>query len=64
MEFYLRILEMFCQPRDAIVSIFGRGKVVCIGVVSSPISLTSELYLTNFMFALSTSVCMIKPCTV
>jgi hypothetical protein len=37
MEFYLRILEMFCQPGDAIVSIFGGGKVVCAGVVSSQI---------------------------
>jgi hypothetical protein len=64
MEFYLRILEMFCQPGDAIVSIFGGGKVVCAGVVSSPISLTSELYLTNFVFALSTSVCSMKPCIV
>jgi hypothetical protein len=64
MEFYLQILEMFYQPGDAIVSIFGGGKVVCAGVVSSPISLTSELYLTNFVFALSTLVCVMKPCTV
>ena len=35
MEFYLRILEMFCKPGDAILSIFGGGKVMCAGMVSS-----------------------------
>jgi hypothetical protein len=35
MEFYLRVMEMFCQPGDAILSIFGGGKVVCAGVVSA-----------------------------
>jgi hypothetical protein len=64
MEFYLQILEMFYQPGDAIVSIFGGGKVVCAGVVSSLLFLHSELYLTNFVFALSTSVCMMKPRTI
>lgn len=33
MEFYLCVMEMFCQPVDAILSIFGRGKVVCVDVV-------------------------------
>jgi hypothetical protein len=33
MEFYLRVMEMFCRPRDEIVSIFGGGKVVCASLV-------------------------------
>ena len=56
MEFYLQILEMFCQPKNTAISIFGGGKVVYVRVVNSPILLTSELYLKNFVFALSTSV--------
>jgi hypothetical protein len=35
MEFYLRMLEMFCKPGDSILSIFGGGKVLCVGLVSS-----------------------------
>jgi hypothetical protein len=34
MEFYLRILEMFCKPGDSILTIFGGGKVLCAGLVS------------------------------
>ena len=34
MEFYLRILEMFCKLRDGLLSIFGGGKVLCAGLVS------------------------------
>jgi hypothetical protein len=28
MEFYLRVLEMFCKPEDSILSVFGGGKVL------------------------------------
>jgi hypothetical protein len=34
MEFYLRMLEMFCKPGDSILSIFGGRKVLCAGLVS------------------------------
>jgi hypothetical protein len=34
MEFYLRILEMFCKPGDSILSIFAGGKILCAGLVS------------------------------
>ena len=34
MEFYLQILEMFCKPGNAILLIFGSGKVLCVGLVS------------------------------
>ena len=34
MEFYLRILELFCKPGDSILSVFGGGKVLCAGLVS------------------------------
>jgi hypothetical protein len=33
MEFYLRVLEMFCKPGDSIISVFGGGKVLCAGLV-------------------------------
>jgi hypothetical protein len=33
MGFYLRIIEMFYKPREAMVSIFGGGKVIYVGVV-------------------------------
>jgi hypothetical protein len=33
MEFYLRVLEMFCKPGDSMISIFGGGKVLCAGLV-------------------------------
>jgi hypothetical protein len=36
-EFYLKVLELVCRPRDAVVSIFGGGKVLCSGVVSTSI---------------------------
>ena len=35
MEFYLHVMEMFYQPGDTILSIFGGGKVVCVSVVSA-----------------------------
>ena len=35
MEFYLKVLEMFCKPGDSILSIFGGSKVLCAGLVSS-----------------------------
>jgi hypothetical protein len=35
MEFYLRVMEMFCRLGNAILSIFGGGKVVCVGMVSA-----------------------------
>ena len=34
MEFYLKILEMFYQPKDSILSIFGNLKVLYVGLVS------------------------------
>jgi hypothetical protein len=34
MEFYLHVMELICQPRDAVFSIIVDGKVVCAGVVS------------------------------
>ena len=37
MEFYLKVLELVCRPRDAVVSIFGGGKALCAGVVSTSI---------------------------
>jgi hypothetical protein len=36
MEFYLRMLEMLCKPRDCVLSVFGGGKVLCTGLVSNP----------------------------
>lgn len=39
MEFCLRIMEMFCRPGETIFSIFGGGKVLCAGVVSSKLVL-------------------------
>ena len=33
-EFYLRILEMFYKPGNAILLVFGNGKVLCIGLLS------------------------------
>jgi hypothetical protein len=33
MEFYLHLMDMFFRLGDALVSIFGRGKVVCAGMV-------------------------------
>jgi hypothetical protein len=33
MEFYLRVLEMFCKPGDNMISVFGGGKVLCAGLV-------------------------------
>jgi hypothetical protein len=36
MEFYLRVLEMFCKPGDSMFSIFGGWKVLCAGLVSIP----------------------------
>ena len=35
MEFYLKILEMFCKPGDNILSIFGGSKVLWAGLVNS-----------------------------
>ena len=35
MEFYLKILKMFCKLGDSILSIFGGGKILCAGLVSS-----------------------------
>jgi hypothetical protein len=34
MEFYLRVLEIFCKPGDSVFSVFGSGKVLCAGLVS------------------------------
>jgi hypothetical protein len=36
MEFYLRVLEMFCKPGNSMFSVFGGGKVLCAGLVSIP----------------------------
>jgi hypothetical protein len=33
MEFYLRVLEMFCKPGDNMISVFGSGKVLYAGLV-------------------------------
>jgi hypothetical protein len=33
MEFYLRVLEMFCKPGNSMISVFGGGKVLCTGLV-------------------------------
>jgi hypothetical protein len=33
MEFYLKVLEMFCKPGDSMISVFGGGKVLCAGLV-------------------------------
>lgn len=35
MEFYLYVMEMFCRPGNAILSIFGGGQVVCASMVSA-----------------------------
>ena len=35
MEFYLKVLEMFCKPGDCMLSIFGGSKILCAGLVSS-----------------------------
>jgi hypothetical protein len=36
MEFYLRVLEMFCKPGDSMLSVFDGGKVLYAGLVSTP----------------------------
>jgi hypothetical protein len=36
MEFYLRVLKMFCKPSDNMFSVFGSGIVLCAGLVSIP----------------------------
>jgi hypothetical protein len=41
MEFYLRVREMVCRPKDAIISIFGGGKVICVGVANSTLEFIS-----------------------
>jgi hypothetical protein len=33
MEFYLRVLEMFCKPDDSMISVFGGEKVLYAGLV-------------------------------
>ena len=36
MEFYLRVLKMFCKHGDNMFSVFGGGKVLCTELVSIP----------------------------
>ena len=36
MEFYLRIFDLFCRPRETIYTIFNRTKILCVGLVSCP----------------------------
>lgn len=35
MEFYLKLLDFFCKEGDAIVSVFGGGKLSCAAWVST-----------------------------
>jgi hypothetical protein len=32
-EFYLRVLEMFCKPGNSMISVFDGGKFLCAGLV-------------------------------
>lgn len=42
MEFYLKLLDMFCQKGDAIVTVFGGGKLSCAAWVSNNMSFQLE----------------------
>jgi hypothetical protein len=51
MEFYLRVLEMFCKPGDNTISVFGGGKVLYAGLVrlTFAISLTFNSSRVNWL---------------